>query len=280
MATPERLEVPDPDGLISVAFRWLPPDGTPIRAVLHVMHGWAEHSMRYDRPARQLAARGIAVYADDHRGHGQTGVRNGTTGELGPGSMEGVVEAVHAVSEHARAQHPVAPFFALGHSWGSMILGRYLERWSDELDGAMLTGTTYAAAGLPMPDPGDFNARFGPARTAYDWLSRDDAEVDAYVADPMCGFDAMHDRPNLAAEPRGENRPIRPSLPLFVFNGADDPVGGDDGGAALAERYRARGLTDVTWRSYPGARHELLNETCRDEVLGDITTWLEARIDP
>ena len=276
---PERLEVPDPDGLISVVFRWLPPSGTATRAVLHVMHGWAEHAMRYDRPARRLAARGIAVYADDHRGHGETGIRNETTGSLGPGSMEGVVEAVHAVSDRARAEHPGVPFFALGHSWGSMILGRYLERWSDELGGAMLTGTTYAAAGMPMPDPDDFNARFPNARTAYDWLSRDEAEVDAYIADPMCGFDAMHDRPTLAAQPRGENRPIRPELPLYVFNGADDPVGGDAGGTALADLYRARGLTDVTWRSYPGARHELLNETCRDEVLGDITAWLEARID-
>src|SRR5215212_7200736 len=107
---PETLHVPDPDGLTSVVLRWLPP--AP-RAVLHVMHGWAEHALRYDRPAQRLVAAGIAVYADDHRGHGQTGVRNGTSGDLGPGGMEGVVDAVHAVSERARGDHPGLPFFAL-----------------------------------------------------------------------------------------------------------------------------------------------------------------------
>jgi alpha-beta hydrolase superfamily lysophospholipase len=271
---PERLEVPDPDGLVSVAFRWLPTTEPP-KAVLHVMHGWCEHAMRYDRPATAIAERaGIAVYADDHRGHGQTGIRNGTSGRLGPGGMEGVVEAVHAVSERARADHPGVPFFALGHSWGSMILGRYLERWSDELDGAMLTGTTYRAVGRKMP--ADFNARFG-GRTPYDWLSRDEAEVDAYIADPLCGFDAMQDGIDADAPKRGTDRPIRPDLPLYVFHGADDPVGGEEGAHLLAEHYRALGVTDVTEKAYPGARHELLNETCRDEVLADIIGWLTSR---
>ena len=268
----------DPDGLTSVVWRWLPPAGTPTRAVLHVIHGWCEHGLRYDRPATALAAHGIAVYADDHRGHGETGRHNGTSGRLGPGGNEGAVEAVHAVSEAARAEHPGVPFFALGHSWGSLLLGRYLERWSDELDGAILTGTTYRALGREMPT--DFNAKWSPPRTPYDWLTRDEAEVDTYIADPLCGFDAMQERFDEGDQSkRGEDRPIRADLPIHVLNGADDPVGGEEGARLLAAHYAGLGVTDVTWKAYAGARHELLNETCRDEVLADIQAWLDARID-
>lgn len=276
---PDRLEVTDPDGLVSVVFRWSPPAGTTARAVLHIIHGWCEHAMRYDRPARQLAAAGIAVYADDHRGHGETGTRNGTTGHLGPGGHEGAVEAVHAVSRAAReAEDDRLPFFALGHSWGSLLLGRYLERWSGELAGAVLTGTTYLALG--QKGDRNYNARFEPSRTPYDWLSRDADEVDRYAADPFCGFDVMKEPIDLKAPKRGIDAPIRASLPLLIVNGADDPVGGEEAARLLAERYVERGLTDVTWKAYAGARHELLNEIepCRTEVLGDIRAWLDARI--
>jgi alpha-beta hydrolase superfamily lysophospholipase len=273
----DRLEVRDPDGLTSVVFRWLPPAGTPTRAVLHVMHGWCEHALRYDRPATALANTGIVVYADDHRGHGATGQHNGTTGDLGPGGMEGVVEAVHAVTEAARAEHPAAPVFALGHSWGSMILFRYLQRFSDGLAGAILTGTTLMTVG--REGPADLNGRFEPARTPYDWLTRDEAEVDKYVADPLCGFEIMQGRRPTADDPkRGTDAPIRPDLPILVVNGADDPVGGEEGARLLAEHFAGLGVTDVRWKAYEGARHELLNETSRDEVLGDLQAWLDGRI--
>jgi alpha-beta hydrolase superfamily lysophospholipase len=271
---PDELHVKDADGLTTVALRWLPVRSP--RAVVHVMHGWGEHAMRYDRLAKRLTDAGIAVYADDHRGHGRTGQVNGATGDLGPGGMGGVVEAVHAVSERATGAHPGAPFFALGHSWGSMILGRYLRTWSDELDGALLTGTTYRAVGGTAPT--NLNERFEPARTPYDWLSRDAAEVDAYVADPMCGFEVMRGRPTADDDARLIDNPIRPSLPVLIFNGGDDPVGGAEGGRLLAEHYRGLGLTDVTLAVYDGARHELFNEVNRDEVTADVLAWLEARI--
>jgi alpha-beta hydrolase superfamily lysophospholipase len=247
------------------------------RAVLHVMHGWGEHALRYDRAAHGFNAAGIAVYADDHRGHGQSGLHNDTLGDLGPGGMEGVVEAVHAVTQRATRDHPGVPVFALGHSWGSMILHRFLQRWSDDLAGAVLTGTTYATVGLTMP--GTINERFEPARTPYDWLTRDPAEVDAYVADPLCGFEMMQGRRPTTDDPRrGTDAAIRSDLPVLVTNGADDPVGGVAAGQALADHYRALGLTDVTFRGYDGARHELLNETNRDDVLADLVAWITARI--
>lgn len=282
---------------MSVVFRWLPTG--PPRAVVHVLHGWGEHARRYDRLADELTAAGYAVYADDHRGHGQTGVGNGTLGDVGPQGMEGVLDAVHAVSRQAAAEHPDRPVFALGHSWGSMILQRYLRRWSGELAGALLTGTTWRDPAVPAAERPAFNAGFEPARTPYDWLTRDEAEVDRYVADPLCGFEMMRSSPTAASaasatRTRARTRagardaaatsarptvptPIRADLPILVFNGADDPVGGERGGRALAEHYRSLGVDDVTFIAYPGARHELFNELNRDEVVADVLAWLDAR---
>ncbi len=240
---------------------------------MQILHGWCEHALRYDHLATQLAAAGFTVYADDHRGHGQTGVRSGTLGDLGPRGMTGVVDAVHAVSATIRAEEPGRPFFVLGHSWGSFILQEYLRRWGGEIDGALLTGTT-----RPGPNAAiDAAVADAPApRTAYDWLSRDDAEVDAYIADPLCGFEIMADVPasELFTLLEGDDSHIPTSLPVFIFNGADDPVGGETGGRRLFEHYQALGMTDVSFRSYPGARHELCNETNRDEVVTDVLEWL------
>lgn len=267
----DELTVTDPDGVTSVVHRWRP-DGPP-RATLQILHGWAEHALRYDRVAQRLTAAGYTVYADDHRGHGQSGVRFDTLGDLGPRGMEGVLDAVHAVTERARAEEPGRPLFVLGHSWGSFMLQMYLARWGDEIDGALLTGATRRdpdAAGAPL------NAPFEPARTPYDWLSRDEAEVDAYVADPLCGFEIMWTTPGTAAMPENDESRIPTALPVLVFNGAEDPIGGEAGGRRLADHYRSLGLTDVMFRSYPGARHELFNETNRDEVVADVLAWLDA----
>jgi alpha-beta hydrolase superfamily lysophospholipase len=277
---PEELTVTHDEGPDSVVMRW--PADRP-RALLHILHGWAEHARRYDRPARALVAAGYTVVADDHRGHGQSGVRSDTLGDLGPRGMDGVLDAAHDVTRAAVAQGPDVPVFVLGHSWGSFLLQRYLRRWSNEIDGALLTGTTYRdpdAASADRPPP---NERFEPARTPYDWLSRDETEVDLYVADPLCGFEIMRDTPGRSS--RTGTRPPgptttpgpRPDLPILVFNGSDDPVGGEVGGRALAEHYRGLGVVDVTFVGYEGARHELFNETNRDEVVGDVIAWLDER---
>lgn len=279
MATPvDELTVDHDEGPPSVVLRWR---ADRPRAQVHVLHGWAEHALRYERPARALVAAGYTVVADDHRGHGQSGVRSDTLGDLGPGGMDGVLDAVHDVTRATVSDAPGIPVFVLGHSWGSFLLQRYLRRWSDEIDGALLTGTTYldpAAETGERPPP---NERFEPARTPYDWLSRDEAEVDRYVADPLCGFEIMRDSPRAGS---GATRSSatehaagpRTDLPILVFNGADDPIGGAVGGRALADHYRQVGVVDVTFRSYDGGRHELFNETNRDEVTADVIAWLDA----
>jgi alpha-beta hydrolase superfamily lysophospholipase len=246
--------------------------------VVHILHGWAEHAARYGRPAEALAAAGFAVYADDHLGHGQTGLRTGTLGDIGPDGIDGPLEAIRDVTLRAAGEHAGAPLFLLGHSWGSFLLQRYLRRWPDDLAGALITGTTYRDPDAPPPARPDFNAAFAPARTDYDWLSRDEAEVDAYVSDPLCGFDAVPLRPPSTPPPVNDEAVIPAGLPIFMFNGADDPVGGAEGADSLAAHYRSVGVTDVTARAYPGGRHELFNETNRDEVVADVIAWLDDRL--
>lgn len=274
----DELTVTDPDGLESVVFRWRP-DGDPTAAI-HILHGWAEHALRYDRLARVLADAGWAVYADDHRGHGQSGVRSDTLGDLGPRGMDGVLDAVHAVSRRVAAEEPGVPLVVLGHSWGSFILQRYVRRWSDEIDAAVLTGTTYRDPAAPPTERPPANAAFEPARTPYDWLSRDEAEVDLYVSDPLCGFEIMQSTPASSRRMFTDDArtDVATTLPLLIINGSDDPVGGEVGGKALADHYRSLGLEDVTLLAYPGGRHEMFNETNRDEVTADLLAWLGARM--
>lgn len=270
---PEELLVIDPDGAETVVLHWT--TGAPLRGVVQILHGWGEHAGRYDRLAGALTTAGYEVYADDHHGHGRTGVRNDTLGALGPRGQDGVVDACHAVSTTIHARHPRAPLFVLGHSWGSMILQRYLRSWGAELTGAIMSGTTYLVPEF-VPD-GDLNKGF-EGRTVYDWLTRDPDEVDKYIADPHCGFEMMKPGTVLDFVPltAGDDAALPRSLPILIVNGELDPIGGERGGQALAEHYRAVGLTDVTFRSYPGGRHELFNETNRDEVTADVVAWLDA----
>ena len=274
--------VTDGDGIEITVDRWSPPEGTPVVAVLHLLHGWAEHAGRYARFASAAAPEGIAVYANDHRGHGRTGLAAaGGLGDLGPGGMDGVLSSVRAVSDRAFADHPGVPRFLLGHSWGSFLAQRYIRRWADELAGAVLMGTTLRREGAVRR--GGPNERFEPAATPYDWLSRDAAEVQRYIEDPWCGFERMTSQ--VASTPARSNAESRSpddtdvpsSLPLLILNGTDDPIGGDEGGRALAEHYRRAGVRDVTLELYAGARHELLNETNREEVTADLLAWLAAR---
>jgi alpha-beta hydrolase superfamily lysophospholipase len=275
----ETFTLTDGDGIEITYDRWLP-DGE-VRGVLHVLHGWAEHAGRYARFAAAANGIGLAVYADDHRGHGRTGLAaEGGLGDLGPRGMDGVLDAARAVSVAAFGEHPGVPRLLLGHSWGSFLAQRYLRRWGTDLAGAVLTGTTLRRPDAPRREGGP-NAAFEPAATPYDWLTRDAAEVQKYIDDPWCGFERMSTRPQSAVVSTGaepEDNAVPRDLPILVMNGSVDPIGGAEGGAALAEHYRAAGVRDVELKTYEGARHELLNETNRDEVTADVLAWLTARL--
>lgn len=273
MTAPAVFTVTDADGIEITGTQWTIDEP---RAVIHIVHGLGEHAARYGRLAEALNGVGYAVYADDHRGHGRTGVAMGGLGPLGPRGMAGTLDAVHAVSRYSRSEHPDAPLVLLGHSWGSLLAQKYALQWGVELRALVLTGTLLLVP--PFRDMATFNDDFAPSTTDYDWLSRDAAEVAKYVADPWCGFSPDFPAEEMAylAGPPTDAFPAE--LPILVMNGAVDPVGGATGGQALVDAYRAVGVSDVTFRCYPDARHEVFNETNRAEVTADLFAWLDQHV--
>ncbi len=271
------------DGIELQTYRWAPA-GTP-RAVVQVQHGLAEHAARYRRFARALTAAGYLVYAPDGRGSGRTAA--GRYGQWGPDGWPGWVDDLARLNARIRQDNPALKVALFGHSMGSFASQQYVLDHCDDIDALVLSGTTEVsglAAMLDSDEPADLSAFNAPFenRTGYEWLSRDEAEVDAYVADEACGFVA----PKLmgiatlaqAADP-DRLAAIRSDLPILLISGSDDPLAG--GGAAVetvAQRYRDAGIRDVHATLYPGARHELLNETNRDEVTADVLAFLDRTV--
>lgn len=297
-----------PDGATLHAYRWVP-DGEPT-AIVQIAHGMAEHAGRYGRFARALTDAGYAVYAEDHRGHGRTG-EAATLGHFADDDgWSKVLEDLAAVTRHALGEHPGLPVVLFGHSMGSFLARDYAVRHGGDLCavvvcgtaadpgllgkvGAMIATTEARVRGPRHPSAlmnkltfGAYNAAFKPTRTDFDWLSRDEAEVDKYIADPLCGFvctsrfysDLLGGlaRVNSDAVMAG----ISSELPMLVISGTQDPVGGKQaaGVNAVADQLRRSGVADLTVKVYPEARHELLNETNRDEVTADVLAWIGQRL--
>ena len=271
------------DGAEITAYRWSG-DGDP-RAIVVVAHGMGEHAGRYRRLAEALVDAGYVVYAPDHRGHGRTAGSADAHGSLGASGWDALVGDLGTLAALARAEHPGIPLVAFGHSMGSFALQQYLLEHSADVDAAVLSGTTALDVVAPAIDPtkevdlSAFNLAFAPARTDYDWLSRDDAEVDAYVDDPDCGFGLDPAATAGMLQRAGDTADVsavRADLPIYLMSGDADPLAG--GGPLVelvADRYRQAGVGDVTLVLYPQARHEILNETNRDEVTADLLAWLD-----
>jgi alpha-beta hydrolase superfamily lysophospholipase len=268
---------------------WLPPR---VRGVVQIAHGAAEHGQRYARVAKALAEAGYAVYANDHRGHGLTVRSPDELGRLAEtGGWDRCVADLAELNEHIRDRHAGAGVTLMGHSMGSFLAQQYLVEYGETLTALVLSGSTKLEAlpGGASTDPVEesdpfavMNAAFAPTRTPFDWLSRDPDEVDRYIADELCGF-ALSEATfaqMLAAAPRSYEPAklagIPVDLPIYLFAGDRDPVNaGLAGLEALIETYRSAGLSKVTWRFYPEGRHEMLNETNRDEVTADLIHWLD-----
>lgn len=279
------------DGLALTTWTWDGVPGRP-RGGVQLVHGLAEHGRRYARLAAALNAAGFLVTAADTRGHGASVSAEVPLGSFGAAGVTGFLADITAVGERMAEEHPGLPLFLVGHSLGSMGAQNVLLDRSASYAGAVLSGSTTldglvaVVQGLPPDQPGlaAFNAGF-EARTGFEWLSRDAAEVDAYLADPLCGF-ATEDAiiagvlgtAERTADP-GQLARVRPDLPVLLLSGDRDPVGGPGGVnvTELARRYRDAGLGDVTLRLYPQARHEVFNETDRDQVVADLLSWLGAR---
>ncbi|MBT9490660.1 MAG: lysophospholipase [Rubrivivax sp.] len=288
MSTSTSSFVSAADGTAITTYTWPDVAGTPL-GVVQIAHGLAEHGARYDRFALALNAAGFVVHAVDHRGHGRSA--NGHLGQLGPAGFEGLIADVAQFGAALRTQHGGLPLFLFGHSMGSFAAQAALLDHAATWSGVVLSGSTAldmlaaAMASAPPDAPSGlaaFNAGF-EHRTGYEWLSRDPAEVDAYVADPWCGWEVPDDViPSLfAPAPRLADAAllarIRSDLPILIASGDADPLAG--GGALiqlLGQRYRDAGVRDVSVTLYPAARHEILNESNRDEVTADIVAWLRA----
>lgn len=269
-------------------YRW-DPQGEPV-GIVQLTHGMGEHVRRYGDLAVALNGLGLVVYGQDHRGHGATATLNDTAdtlGDLGEDGWAELVADIGRLTDHIRAeQGEELPLVLIGHSMGSFAVQQYLVDHSDRVSAVVLTGTAaidLLASGLDLDRPLDLSAFNAPfeQRTGFEWLSRDPAQVDLYMDDPRCGFGL--DAANSKAMFLGAARPadptelvrVRSDLPLYLAVGEADPVNGALALVGpLVDRYRVAGLTDVTLKTYPGARHEIFNETNRDEVVDDLLGWI------
>ena len=268
-------------------YRWAARDGQSGAGVVVLVHGMGEHLRRYDHVANALTSQGFVVYGHDHRGHGASLAADDEPGQLGPNGWSALVDDLNLVIAQAKSDHPRLPVVMVAHSMGSFATQQFLLDHGAEVDAVALTGTAaldLLESALDLSSDLDlsaFNTPFQPARTDFDWLSRDESVVDAYLADPLCGFgiDAASLKDVFAgarrlADPTQVARMPR-DLPVYVAVGSRDPV---NGGLtllwALVDRYRAAGLSDVTVRVYDNGRHEILNEVNRAEVIGDLLQWL------
>lgn len=297
----DEYQVPDQAGGSLHVSAWVP--DAP-RAAMQIAHGMAEHSRRYADFAAAMTAQGIAVYAGDHAGHGKS-AQPDRYGYFYPrDGWQGAVEDLHAVRESMQERHPGLPVLLMGHSMGSMLARSYVTCHGEGLKGLILSGTSgpnpmlalgrFLAAvemrRLSAYQPsrlldrlafGANNKPFAPNRTRFDWLSRDPAQVDAYIADPACGFPftATGYRDLFAGMARIQAkewaRQVPPALPVLLISGDQDPVGGMGRGVRWVEsRLREAGVRDVVCTLYLGARHELLNEINRLEVYADLLKWI------
>lgn len=283
----EEFHYVDAYGVEISAYSWLPdrvhfPE--PL-GVVQIAHGIGEHALRYESFAHFLTGAGLAVYADDHRGHGETGRKQhggdlSQLGKLGPGGLRAAEAAIVQLTGIIREKHPDLKLAQFGHSWGSLMTQRILMEHPSLWDAVVLSGSAFRT--LRFMESGKLNAKWAADdANGFEWLSRDPETARAFIADPLC-FEAdilklfgVSDGLRLYGKPAAG---LDKSVPMLIVSGGDDPLSRGDGLHRLAEAYRGRGVRDVSLKVYAGARHELLNETNRDDVFTFVTTWLLERI--
>lgn len=291
------------------AKEWMPESGG-IRAVLQIVHGISEHIGRYDRFARFMAEQGLLVVGGDLPGHGKT-VTDGKYGCLQESDgWQSLAENIHKLRKISGERYPNLPYFLMGHSMGSFLARTYLIDWPGTVHGVILSGTGQEKAYMVAlgyyvsrleclrlgPDGksklldklslGAYNKQFAPNRTTCDWISSVPGEVDAYLADPMCGFSSsarMFGEMMRGLRYIADNENLRkmdPRTPVYLFSGGRDPIGSSGSGVkTVFDYFKNAGCKDLEMKLYPDGRHETLNEANREEVYADLLNWLEIRLE-
>jgi alpha-beta hydrolase superfamily lysophospholipase len=275
----------DDFGVEIMFYEW--PVANP-KAIIQIAHGLGEHARRYDHMAAVLNRAGFSVYADDHRGHGQTGLGQlekkqiKKLGNLGPGGMDATYKQVADFSKLIKTENPGKKLILLGHSWGSFIAQKVINTSSDFYDAVVLSGSA-----LTMPGDlatGDFNKVWKklPGSTGYEWLSRDVEIQKKFVADPLTFLAAamqvfgVSNSLKLFGTP---SKQVRGDLPILVQVGQADPIGGEYSNKALVKAYRKNaGTNDIELFVYHDARHEIYNELNKDQIIQDLIDWINIRI--
>lgn len=287
--------------------RW-EPEGK-VRGVVQIIHGIAEYAQRYDAFARYLNGLGYLVVAEDHMGHGKSGGKETVRGYF-HGGWFSAVEDSYQLMQSIHGEFPEAPYVLFGHSMGSFMTRTLLIRHPDcPLSGAVICGTgwmpeTVIQAGLTMAKLqcrigeasgtsqmlhkmmfGAYNRKVEHPRTEFDWLNRDAKQVDAYIADPMCGFQetvglARDMLSGMLFNQKMEHlQKMRKDLPVHFVAGGDDPVGDYGKGVRkTAEQFRKAGMERVSCKIYPLCRHEILNEINKQEIFEEISQVIDSFI--
>jgi alpha-beta hydrolase superfamily lysophospholipase len=292
MSEPNRFQFTSTDALSINCAKWT--GHHEPRGIVQIAHGLGEHIGRYAELAKVLVDDEFVVYGNDHRGHGLTAKPSDSFGDFGPGGFDQLVEDMVSLRVIAKKDHPGKPYILLGHSMGSFAAQQFVLDHSHSIDGLALSGSgaldglarvaQSVAAGEDLMKL--MNAGFEPARTAFDWLSRDAAEVDAFINDPLCfpslkpeSMQSFLDAFLRLADPR-EIRKIRDDLPVYIFSGSDDPVGQRlEGVRVLIDRYRSAGFTSVAQDFYSGGRHEMLHEINRRDVITNLLVWMSSIVE-
>ncbi len=303
--TAQRQSLQTDDGHRILIDLWLVPEA---KGLVHVLHGLGEHPARYERFARHCNARGFAVAAHNHRGHGENCPENELGHYADDDGWNKVIADAALVQSYLGKQSPDIPLVLLGHSMGSYIAQSFVMRGEGSASALVLSASSFnsrlqlrighwiaaiesmrggkkgKSALLSKMGFGAFNKAFAPNRTDFDWLSRDEGEVDKYVADPLCGavssnrlwFDLTG---GLLEVTSGKAlRKIRGDLPILITGGADDPAGGQKGLTRLSQKYISTGHSRTSLKIYEHGRHEMLNETNRDEFSEDLTQWMSSAL--
>ncbi len=281
---PTEFRFTSSDGLPIACTRW--DSRGPVRGVIQIAHGMGEHIGRYTELIGILISAGLAVYGNDHRGHGRTAPAAQHFGDFSEGGFDSLVEDMVRLSRIAKEEIPHKPFILLGHSMGSFAAQQYVLDHSREIDGLVLSGSGaldgLARLAISAPTGKNIlNAPFEPARTPFDWLSRDSKVVDAFMNDPLCfaqlqsaAAASFLGAAHRLSDPSGLGK-IRHDLPIYLFSGSEDPVGQQlEGLRVLMDRYRKAGLANICANFYSGGRHEMLNEINRVEVQERLLEWI------